>query len=121
LDQKIIPVAYCPLGRPSAAENPGNQAADLKYTTIPDLRLDSDIKEMALRHGKTEFQVLLRWGLQRGYSIIPKSSQAKHQAENLDLFGFQLTVEDMKYISSKNQNLRICNNFDFFKNYDIFA
>ena len=109
LDQKIVPVAYCPLGRPSATESPGNQAEDLKYTKIPDLRLDVGIQDMAKRHGKTEFQILLRWGIQRGCAIIPKSSQAKHQGENLDLFGFSLTEEDMLYISSKNQNLRISN------------
>jgi aldehyde reductase len=38
IDQHIVPIAYCPLGRPQAAETPGNQAADLKYTQIPDLR-----------------------------------------------------------------------------------
>ena len=62
-DQLILPVAYCPLGRPSAKEDPGNQAADLKYTQIPDLRLDSNIQELAKKHKKSEFQVLLKWGL----------------------------------------------------------
>lgn len=118
-----MPVAYCPLGRPSASENPGNQAADLKYTQIPDLRLDATIQEIAKRHDKSEFQILLRWGVQRGCAVIPKSSHPKHQADNLNLFapGFELTKEEMIYITNKNQNLRICNKFDFIKNYDIFA
>lgn len=55
LAEKILPVAYCPLGRPSASEDPGNQAADLKYTQIPDLRLDPRIKEIAQKHDKSEF------------------------------------------------------------------
>ena len=42
-DQNIVPVAYCPIGRPSGAEVLGNQAADLKYTKLPDLREDPTI------------------------------------------------------------------------------
>ncbi|TNV76754.1 hypothetical protein FGO68_gene13058 [Halteria grandinella] len=120
-DQSIVPVAYCPLGRPSAAETPGNQEADLKYAAIPDLREDKGIVDIAKRVGKSEFQVLLKWGLQRGCAVIPKSSQAKNQKENLDLQGFTLSEEEMAYISGKDKGLRICNKFDFLGGYDIFA
>lgn len=121
LDQKIVPVAYCPLGRPSAAETPGNQAADLKYTAIPDLRQDERIQEIAKRVGKSEFQVILKWGLQRGCAIIPKSSQPKNQAENINVHDFTLTEEEMEYITAKDRGLRICNKFAFIGGYDIFA
>lgn len=119
--QNILPVAYCPLGRPSASETRGNQAADLKYTQLPDLRLDPGIQAIAKKHGKSEFQVLLRWGIDRGCAVIPKSSCPEHQAQNKDLFGFSLTTEEIAYISGKNQGLRICNKFAFLEGHDIFA
>ena len=55
LDQGIVPVAYCPLGRPSASENPGNLAVDLTYSKVPDLRADAEIQDIAKKYGKSEF------------------------------------------------------------------
>ena len=65
--------------------------------------------------------MILKWGLQRGSAVIPKSSHPDHQAQNLDLFGFSLSPEEMDYISSKDQGLRICNKFGFIDGHDIFA
>eukprot|EP00347_Sterkiella_histriomuscorum_P003616 403363605 len=121
LDHNILPVAYCPLGRPSAAENPGQQEVDLKYIQVPDLRQDERVIEIAKKYNKSEFQVILRYGLDRGYGIIPKSSHSDHQKQNIDIFDFKLSQEEIEYLSSKNLNLRICNKFDFLNGYDIFA
>ncbi|CDW83450.1 aldo-keto reductase family 1 member b10 [Stylonychia lemnae] len=121
LDNQIVPVAYCPLGRPSIAAEPGQQEVSLKYTKVPDLRQDPKIISMATKYNKSEFQVALRWNTQRGCGVIPKSASSDHQKENLEINDFILEEEDMIYLSSLNQNLRICNNFEFLKGYDIFA
>ena len=53
--------------------------------------LDSDIvKNVSITVGKTPAQVLLKWNLQRGVSIIPKSSRIERVIENFNLFNFEL-------------------------------
>ena len=61
---------------------------------------------------KTAAQVVLRWNIERGLIVIPKSSHPKRQAENLDVFDFDLTVEDMQKIDSLNKDLRVGPNPD---------
>lgn len=56
--------------------------------------------EVASRHGKSVGQVILRWLNQRGAVIIPKSVRRSRMEENFDIFGFSLTDEDMKEIST---------------------
>jgi 2,5-diketo-D-gluconate reductase A len=53
---------------------------------------------IAGRHGKSVAQVVLRWQIQRGIVVIPKSIKAARIAENFDVFGFELTHEDMEAI-----------------------
>tara|TARA_B100000767_G_scaffold181140_1_gene169059 strand:- start:1260 stop:2237 length:978 start_codon:yes stop_codon:yes gene_type:complete len=60
----------------------------------------------AQRTGATPAQVVLRWGLQRGTAVIPKTSNPQRLLENLSLSGFMLTVDEMAAISSLNQNRR---------------
>ena len=55
--------------------------------------------EIAEAHGVSSAQVILRWDLQRGIVVIPGSSNPEHIRENLDLFGFSLTDEEMERIS----------------------
>lgn len=49
-------------------------------------------------------QVLLRWGLQKGCCLLPKSSQEARQKENMDLWTFSLTKEDMEKLDSLNRS-----------------
>ena len=65
--------------------------------------------------------MILRWHLQRGIVVIPKSSSVDHQKENKDIYDFQLSEEDINYLNSMNQNKRIVNKLDFLGYYDIFA
>ena len=51
-------------------------------------------------------QVLLRWGVQTGASVIPKSVKLQRLVENLDIFGFSLTDEDIEQLSMLEQNRR---------------
>ena len=64
------------------------------------------VKKIADRVGKTSAQVVLRWGIQRGTSVVPKSSRVERMKENLDIFDFELSAEDMRSISVLNQNRR---------------
>jgi diketogulonate reductase-like aldo/keto reductase len=59
----------------------------------------ASIKTIADAHGKTSAQVLLRWGLEHGFAIIPKSVSSKaRQQENRDIFDFELTTTEMKQL-----------------------
>jgi 2,5-diketo-D-gluconate reductase A len=55
---------------------------------------------IAQKHGKSVAQVILRWLTQRGIVVIPKSVRRERMAENFDIFGFELEVDDMKAIRS---------------------
>ena len=58
------------------------------------------LQEIARKHGKTTGQVMLRWLLQRGIVVIPKSVHKERMQENLDVFDFQLDEADMQAIRS---------------------
>lgn len=58
------------------------------------------IRAIAEKHGKSTSQVVLRWHTQLGALPIPKAVSPVHQQENIDLFGFSLTEEEMKQIGS---------------------
>lgn len=51
-------------------------------------------------HGKTVAQVALRWLIQRGVIIIPKSSRIERMQQNIDIFDFELTDEEMQQIAT---------------------
>lgn len=65
---------------------------------------DDTISAIAKAHGVTSAQVILRWNLQKGVVVIPGSSNPDHIKENLDLFGFELTDEEMKQINALDRN-----------------
>lgn len=67
----------------------------------------------AERLGKTPAQVVLRWGVQRGCSIIPKSIKIERLKENIALFDFELTAAEMADIAALNQNRRFNDPGDF--------
>ena len=56
------------------------------------------------KYGKTASQVALRWLTQRGIVAIPKSTHKERMAQNLDIFDFQLTEDDMAQIATMNQH-----------------
>ena len=67
---------------------------------------DLAIMEIAKAHERTAAQVVLRWHIQLGNVVIPKSVTPTRVAENFDLFGFELSTEEMARISGLNQNHR---------------
>lgn len=69
--------------------------------------LDNPIVQcIGLEKGKSAAQVLLRWGIQRGTSVIPKTSTLERMAENLNIFDFELSDEDMASITALDRNRR---------------
>jgi 2,5-diketo-D-gluconate reductase A len=72
-----------------------------------DLLDDETIAEIAARHGKTPAQAILRWHLQLGNIVIPKSVTPERIRENLELFDFELSGEDMAAIKGLDSGERI--------------
>lgn len=64
---------------------------------------DSVLTEIGQKHGKTAAQVVLRWHLQRGVVVIPKSVRPERMRENIDVFDFALSAEEMERISALDQ------------------
>ena len=67
---------------------------------------DPTINEIAERAGKTSAQVVLRWHIERGDIIFPKSVTASRIRENFDIFGFELSGADVEAISALNKDQR---------------
>lgn len=60
---------------------------------------DPVLEKIAAKYGKTTAQVMLRWHIQRGIAVIPKSTHIERMRENSDVFGFTLSDEDMQAIA----------------------
>ena len=69
-----------------------------------ELLQDETLVKIAEKHNVSVAQVILRWDLQKGVIVIPGSSNPAHQLENISLFDFELTDEDMETINSLNRN-----------------
>ena len=79
---------FSPLGAGSYI--PLNMAT-ADQSVLGEYRIDA----IARRHGKTPAQVVLRWGVQRGTAVIPKTSRPERLRENLNIFDFELTGEEI--------------------------
>nr|WP_295886236.1 aldo/keto reductase [uncultured Devosia sp.] len=67
---------------------------------------DPVIRDIATAHGKSAAQVMLRWGVQEGRSVIPKSVKPARIAENFDVFDFELTADQLTAIDALNSDER---------------
>jgi diketogulonate reductase-like aldo/keto reductase len=85
---KIVVEAYSPLAR----------ARDMENTTL---------HAIAVRHGKTIAQVMLRWAIQHGTVPIPKSTNPGRTKENIEVFDFDLAEEEMNTINRLSTNKRV--------------
>jgi 2,5-diketo-D-gluconate reductase A len=88
LDHGIVPEAYSPLAQGEVLREP-------------------TIQELAAKHRKTPAQVILRWHIQEGNIVIPKSVTPARIKENIEIFDFELSDEDMGVFASLDTGLRI--------------
>ncbi|GLH05292.1 Aldose reductase [Gryllus bimaculatus] len=94
----IVVTAYSPLASP---DRPWAKPDD------PQLLEDPKLKNLAVKYGKTPAQILLRYGVQRNLITIPKSVTKSRIVQNIDIFDFDISEEDMKLISSFDCNGRV--------------
>lgn len=87
-ENHIVTQAWSPLGRGQILDHP-------------------ILQEIAATHGKTPAQVVLRWHLQNGVAIIPKSVHPSRIKENADIYDFELSDAEIAKIESVNWNHRI--------------
>ena len=71
-----------------------------------DLFGEGPIAAAAAAHGVSPAQAILRWHLQNGLVVIPKSNSRERMAQNFDLFGFELSADEVAAISALNQDHR---------------
>ncbi|MBR1930307.1 MAG: aldo/keto reductase [Lachnospiraceae bacterium] len=71
------------------------------------------LKAIGEQYGKTTAQVMLRWNIQRGVVVLPKSTHKERMIQNLDVFDFALTDEDMAKIAALDTKTS-----SFFSHYD---
>lgn len=85
----IVPEAWSPLGSKKNS-----------------LLQDETLVDIAGKHGKSPAQVVLRWNIQKGIVTIPKSSHEERLAENIDIFDFRLSDDEIKQIDKLDRNRR---------------
>ncbi|MFJ3306819.1 aldo/keto reductase [Streptomyces sp. NPDC086549] len=97
LQQNELRALHAELGIATEAWSPLAQGAVLG---------DDAITSIAAHHGKSPAQVVLRWHLQLGNIVIPKSVTPTRIGENIDVFGFALTDDEMAAIAALDRGLR---------------
>jgi 2,5-diketo-D-gluconate reductase A len=98
LPQHELREVHAELGIATEAWSPLGQGSLLSHPTLTDL---------AATHGKTPAQVLIRWHIQLGNIVIPKSVNPERIASNFDVFDFELSEQDMSSIASLEDGTRL--------------
>ncbi|CAJ0926443.1 unnamed protein product, partial [Mesorhabditis belari] len=95
---QIVVTAYSPLGNPT---NPFRKTGD------PSILTDEVVLKIAEKSGKSPAQVALRWAIQTGLVVIPKSTSEHRIKENGALFDFELSQGELAEIDGLDKNWRI--------------
>ena len=95
-DHGILTQAWSPIGGITFYRDSGHSSA----------LQDPVILGIAQAHGRSPAQVMLRWGLQHGRSVIPKSTKPARIAENIDVFDFELAADEMAAIDALDTGRR---------------
>lgn len=97
LERGISVESYSPLGRAKDVDDP-------------------TVHAIASAHGKTPAQAILRWHIQQGFIVIPKTVTPHRVSENIDIFDFELSADEIQQISGLEAGLRTSGDpatFDF--------
>ncbi|XP_065183600.1 uncharacterized protein LOC135814409 [Sycon ciliatum] len=94
--------AYSPFGYPSY------QVLGVPFDSKNFLELDL-VQEIGARYGKTPAQVALRWNVQKGCSVVPKTVTPSRLTENMSIFDFKLTDEEVSAIDALDKQVRFNN------------
>ena len=85
----------------------GSSYVEIGLAGENDILTDTEtIKGIAAAHSKTGAQICLKWGVQRGTTIVPKTANPARLAENIDLFDFTLTGDEMAAIDKLDRKQR---------------
>ncbi|KDB09539.1 2,5-didehydrogluconate reductase [Burkholderia sp. lig30] len=96
----IAPIAYSSLAPLSTWRVEDGQDS----TKTAAMKRDGDVfAKMAAKYGVSEAQFLLRWGVQNGYAVLPKSLNPERMRQNLDIFGFSIDEKDMALLKTMDQ------------------
>jgi len=95
----VVVTAYSPLGSP---DRPWAKPGD--YSLMDDPK----VLEMSKKYGKSPAQICIRFQVERGVSVIPKSVTPARIQSNFQVFDFELSAEDMKVIESFHIPYRVC-------------
>ena len=87
--QSIQLTGYCPLAKGQRFDDPA-------------------LTEIATQHSKSQAQVMIRWALQKGQAVIPKSSNPRRIAQNADVFDFEISADQMERLDALDDNYRLC-------------
>lgn len=98
----IVPVAYSSLATLSSWRTKEGQGGDVKADTKAEAQKVQ--AEIASRLGVPEGKLLLRWGMQRGYAVLTKSSTPSRIASNFELFDFEIPAEDMDKLNALDKD-----------------
>jgi diketogulonate reductase-like aldo/keto reductase len=89
-DHQIAVGAYCPLGQGD-----------------PRLLQNEQIKHIAQKHRKSPGQVVLRWGVQKGFVVVPKSTTLERIKQNVSIYDFHLEPNEVNIISAVGRDVEI--------------
>ncbi|CAH1786423.1 unnamed protein product [Owenia fusiformis] len=93
-------VAYSPLGKPY-------RTWDNDPEKDPYFNTNETILKLAEKYKRTPGQIMLRYQIQRGVGVVPKSNDKQRQTDNIQIFDFEFSVEDMKSLHELNRDFRI--------------
>ncbi|XP_077284951.1 aldo-keto reductase family 1 member B7-like [Arctopsyche grandis] len=100
--ENIAVVAYSPLGSPGARNHFMNKY-NYELKNFPDILGHPIVTDIAARHNKSPGQIVLRFLVQNNVAVIPKSANLARIVQNIDLFEFELTVEEVNALKQLDQ------------------
>jgi 2,5-diketo-D-gluconate reductase A len=103
-EHEISIIAYSSLVPLSSWRNvEGQDSAKTEQMKADGAGSDAPFKVMAKKYGVSVAQLLLRWGIQQGYAVLPKSANPERMRQNINLFGFEIDDEDMAAIAKMDR------------------